>query len=312
MGNQTRDAALFNSQSPDRSDGNWDVSWIARFTPADNQAYELGLAQKTRSPNLYERYTWSSWQMAAFMNNVVGDGNGYFGDVKLQPEVALAASITADWHAADDERWSIVVTPYYTRVDDYIDAVQWNSASNVPRTAPVVDNFTVLRYANQSATLYGVDFSATGRLPGSDRFGAFSAGLVGSYARGENSDTDDSLYNIMPLNATLSLTQELGRWRNTIEGEFVAAKDDVSKVRNEMPTAGYGLMHLRGSYEQDRWSVELGIDNLFDRFHDDPLGGAYVGQGTTMTIPPAPNQPQWGTTVPAAGRSIYAGVSMKF
>ena len=312
LGNQTRDAALFNSQSRDRSDGNWDVSWIARFTPADTQAYELGLAQKTRSPNLYERYTWSSWQMAAFMNNVVGDGNGYFGDVRLQPEVARTASITADWHAADDERWRIVVTPYYTRVDDYIDAVQWNSTSNVPRAVPVVDNFTVLRYANQSATLYGVDLSASGRLASSDRFGAFTAGLVGSYARGENPDTDDNLYNIMPLNATLSLTQELGRWRNTIEGEFVAAKDDVSEVRNEMPTAGYGLVHLRSSYEHDRWSVELGIDNLFDRFYDDPLGGAYVGQGTTMTIPPAPNQPQWGTPVPAAGRSVYAGVSMKF
>ena len=116
----------------------------------------------------------------------------------------------------------------------------------------------------------------------------------------------------MPLNATLSLTQELGGWRNTIEGEFVAAKDDVSKVRNEMTTAGYGLVHLRSRYEQDRWSAELGIENLFDRAYDDPLGGAYVGQGTTMTIPPAPNQPQWGTPVPAAGRSVYAGVSMKF
>ena len=312
MGNQTRDAALFNSQSRDRSDSNWDVSWIARFTPADTQAYEFGLAQKTRSPNLYERYTWSSWQMAAFMNNVVGDGNGYFGDIQLQPEVARTASITADWHAADDERWSVVVTPYYTRVDDYIDAVQWNSTSNVPRTVPVVDNFTVLRYVNQAATLYGVDLSANGRLASSDRFGAFTASLVGSYARGENSDTDDNLYNIMPLNGTLSLTQELGGWRNTIEGEFVAAKDDVSKVRNEMTTAGYGLVHLRSRYEQDRWSAELGIENLFDRAYDDPLGGAYVGQGTTMTIPPAPNQPQWGTPVPAAGRSVYAGVSMKF
>ena len=31
-----------------------------------------------------------------------------------------------------------------------------------------------------------------------------------------------------------------------------------------------------------------------------------------MTIPPAPNQPQWGTPVPGPGRSIYAGVSIKF
>ena len=31
-----------------------------------------------------------------------------------------------------------------------------------------------------------------------------------------------------------------------------------------------------------------------------------------MTVPPVPNEPQWGTPVPGPGRSIYAGVSMKF
>jgi iron complex outermembrane receptor protein len=312
MGNQTRDAALFNSQSRDQSDDNWDLSWITRFTPAPTQAYEVGLAQKTRSPNLYERYTWSSWQMAAFMNNTVGDGNGYFGDVNLKPEVARTLSLTADWHDAGEERWNLRVTPYYTRVDDYIDAVQWDSAANVPRAVPVVDNFTVLRYMNQDATLYGVDFSGAGRLANSARFGMFSASLVGSYARGENDDTDDHLYNIMPLHATLALTQTLGAWRNALEGEFVAARDDVSEVRNEVPTAGYGLMHLRSRYERDRWSVEVGVENVLDRYYEPPLGGAYVAQGTTMTVPPAPNQPRWGTAVPGAGRSVYAGVSLKF
>ena len=151
MGNQTRDAALFNTKSRGKSDENWDLSWLARFTPADTQTYEIGLAQKTRSPNLYERYTWSTWQMAAFMNNFVGDGNGYVGDVNLKPEVARTASVTADWHDASSEQWSVKVTPYYTDVQDYIDAVQWDAATNAPRAVPVVGNFTVLRYANQSA-----------------------------------------------------------------------------------------------------------------------------------------------------------------
>ena len=97
-----------------------------------------------------------------------------------------------------------------------------------------------------------------------------------------------------------------------MEGEFVTAKDDVSRVRNEMQTAGYGLAHLRSGYERETWRVEIGIENLFDRFYELPLGGAYVGQGTTMTIPPVPNQPQWGTPVPGWGRSFYAGASMKF
>ena len=87
---------------------------------------------------------------------------------------------------------------------------------------------------------------------------------MASYTRGENQDTGDNLYNIMPLNATLALTQDLGPWRNTLEGVFVAAKDDVSQVRNEMQTAAYALANLRSRYEKKTWSVEIGIENLFD------------------------------------------------
>jgi iron complex outermembrane receptor protein len=116
----------------------------------------------------------------------------------------------------------------------------------------------------------------------------------------------------MPLDATVGITQSAGRWENTIEGEFASAKQLVSDVRNEMPTAGYGLLNLRSRYSHESWSVELGVENALDRYYDLPLGGAYVGQGTTMTIPPYPNQPQWGTPVPGAGRSIYASASLRF
>jgi len=41
-----------------------------------------------------------------------------------------------------------------------------------------------------------------------------------------------------------------------------------------------------------------------------PLGGAYLGQGTTMMInPPVGISPQWGTAVPGMSRSVYAGVN---
>lgn len=312
MGNQKRDAALFNSRDRNKTDNNWDLSWLARFAPEATQTYEIGLAQKTRSPNLYERYTWSSWQMAAFMNNFVGDGNGYVGNVDLDPEVARTLSLTADWHDADKETWGVKVTPYFTYVQDYIDAVQWDSMKNAPRTVPVVDDFTVLKYFNQSARLYGVDLSASYLVARGTPYGDFTLQGLASYTKGENEDTGDNLYNIMPLNVKLAFVHERGPWRNTLEGELVAAKDDISRVRNEMQTAGYGLFHLRSRYEKKTWSAELGVENLFDRLYDLPLGGAYVGQGTTMTIPPEPNQPQWGTPVPGPGRSFYAAVNIKF
>jgi iron complex outermembrane receptor protein len=309
---QLRDSTAFNAQSRSKTDHNLDLSWLGRFTPDATQNYEIGLAQKSRSPNLYERYTWSAWQMAALMNNFVGDGNGYFGDINLQPEVARTLSLTADWHDAGKEKWGFKVTPYYTQVRDYIDAVQWDAVTNAPRAVPVTNAFTVLKYTNQSARLFGIDLSGHALLASATGYGDFTFKGGVSYTRGENRDTGGNLYNIMPLNAKLAVTQKLGAWRNTVEGEFVAAKNDVSAVRNEIDTAGYGLIHLRSRYEQKGYSIDFGIENLFDRSYALPLGGAYTGQGTTMTNPALPNYPQWGTAVPGPGRSVYAGLNVKF
>ncbi|MFN3544816.1 MAG: TonB-dependent receptor [Thiobacillus sp.] len=302
--NQLIDSTTFNAADRSKTDRNWDLTALARYTPTAIQTYEIGVAQKTRSPNLYERYTWSTWQMAALMNNFVGDGNGYVGNLNLKPEVARTVSFTADWHDAGKAQWGVKLTPYYTHVKDYIDAVRLPGQTGTT-------NFVRLRYANQSARLYGADLSGHARVARGTAWGDFAARGTLSYVRGENRDTGDNLYNIMPLNAKLGLTQTYGRWRNAVEGELVARKDNVSAVRNEMQTPGYGLVHLRARYEEKRYSVDFGVENLFDRFYSLPLGGAYVGQGTTMTNPPPPNYPQWGTPVPGPGRSIYAGVNVK-
>ena len=39
------------------------------------------------------------------MNNFVGDGNGYVGNLDLKPEVANTVSVTGDWHDAEQEAW---------------------------------------------------------------------------------------------------------------------------------------------------------------------------------------------------------------
>lgn len=298
MGNQTTDAVAFNTAAHKKTDHNWDVSWLARFAENKSAAYETGLARKTRSPGLYERYTWSTWQMAAFMNNFVGDGNGYVGDINLKPEVAYTTHVSGEWRDAEGA-WRLKLSPYISHVDDYIDAICISGC--------VPNNFRVLRYANHDARLYGLDVEVESRLAKNTAWGDWLlSGYVG-YTRGRNLDTDDNLYNIMPLNAKLAVRQNLGGWEGKIEGEFVSEKDKRSSVRQEMRTEGYAFMHLRGTYKWKQAKFEFGVENVFDRGYDLPLGGAYVGQGTTMTIPPLPNQPQWGTPVPGPGRTFYLG-----
>lgn len=301
-GNQIADSTAFNNQDRSKTDHNWDLTALARFSPHATQTYELGLAQKTRSPNLYERYTWSTWSMAAVMNNFVGDGNGYVGNLNLKPEVAHTLSASADWHDADKKSWGVKITPYLTYVKDFVDA------QCLPGTTCTANQFNVLQYVNQSARLAGVDVSGHRRMAGSARLGELTLSGMLNYVRGENRDTGDNLYNIMPLNGKLALTQRKGAWSNTLEAQFVASKDEVSAVRNEIGTAGYGLLNVRSRYSYKQYSIDFGVENLLDRDYDLPLGGAYVGQGTTMSINGVP----WGIAVPGPGRSIYAGLNVKF
>ena len=306
MGSQARDADAFNALSHSSTDNNLDLTALAKYTVNTNYDIEFGFAHKTRSPNVYERFTWSTWSMAATMNNFVGDGNGYIGDVNLKPETANTVSATFDWHAADS-RWGFKATPYYTHVDDYIDAVQWNATTNTPATTLAKNSFSVLKYANQSARLYGIDLS--GHMPlAKTPLGDFGLKGLLNYTRGTNETTGDDLFNIMPLNAKLAVTQKTGGWDNSAELVMVQAKEDVSAMRNEIKTPGYSLINLRGGYAWKTVRVDFGVENLFDKFYYLPTGGAYTGQGTTMSMNGIP----YGIAVPGMGRSIYAGVSVKF
>lgn len=297
----------FNAADRSRTDHNIDLTALLRFTPDAQQTYEAGFARKTRSPNLYERYAWSTNNtMTMTMINWFGDGNGYVGNLDLKPEIANTISATASWHDAAREQWGFNVTPYYTFVQDYIDARRCSGGAMMTpcdrNNVTATTGFVNLQFVNQSAHLYGVDMSGYFPLLQGGPLGDLKMTGVLSYVRGRNPDSDDNLYHIMPLNAKLALVQRSGSWTNTVEGVFVDAKTRVSEVRNELETSGYGLLNLRSSYEWKQLRVDVGVENLFNRFYDSPLGGAYLGQRPMV----------YGTAVPGAGRSIYAGMNLRF
>ena len=299
MMNQKRDAVAFNNSDRNKTDNNWDVTAMGRYVANPNTDLEFGVARKVRSPNLYERYTWSTADMMTIMNNTVGDGNGYLGDVNLKSEKAYTVSTTLDWHAANRD-WELKATPYYTHVTDYIDAVQ---------LTPTTNAFTSLRYTNQSARLYGLDVS--GHMPlAQTGAGLFALKGLLNYTNGENRDTGDDLYNIMPLNGKLTLTHNYQDWDNALEVQMVKAKDHTSDARNEIKTAGYSLVNLRSSYNWKQARLDFGVENLFDKHYYLPLGGAYVGQGATMGMQNSPIG--WGTAVPGMGRSVNVGLTLKY
>ena len=304
------ESTAFNNADREKTDNNIDLTLLARYMPEDTSTIEFGYARKTRSPSLYERYTWSTGGMAMRMINWFGDGNGYVGNLELEPEIAHTISASFEWHDAAQEKRQLKVRPYYTYVDDYIDAARCSSVNNNcgVTNQTVTDEFVYLQFVNESARIYGMDVSGHTPLAENTSYGNFTVTGILNYVRGKNDTTEDNLYNMMPLNMKLALVQHVAKWTNTIEVEMVDDKTHVSETRNELETEAYNLLHLRTSREWKQMRLDVGIENVLDKFYNHPLGGAYLGQGKTMSGTDVP----WGVAVPGIGRSIYTAISYKF
>lgn len=297
-----QDADAFNARDHKKTDLNWDLTASARYVDSERATYDFGFSRKTRSPNLHERYIWSNEaMMAGLMNNWFGDLNSYVGDINLKPEVAYTLKVSADWHDAEKRDWQLKVVPFYTYVHDYINAAVNTSAN--PYNMSMLAGRQSLKFVNQDATLYGIDVSGRKLLGRAAGEWATRASL--SYVRAK-ADNDDNLYNIMPVNARLVLEHSLEGWSSSLETVLVGSKNKLSSVRAEQRTAGYALANFRTSYKLAK-SVRLdaGVDNLFDRQYNLPLGGLEYASADMM----AGGAPR---PLRAMGRSINAGVSMDF
>jgi iron complex outermembrane receptor protein len=299
-------ATRFNEADRRRVDRNWNVAAQVRYDPSARWSYELGYALKTRSPNLYERYAWSTNTMAMEMINFAGDGNFYVGHLGLKPETAHTVAAMLEVHDAERKQWGVAVSPHFSYVVDFIDARRLppevgGSTPTIVANQTLTNAFVYLQYANKTAQLYGVD--ATAHFPVVDlvALGTLHGRATLSGTRGRNLSTGDNLYHIPPLSAKLAVTHQLGRWTTTVEAETYAAKNKLSAVRNEFRTGGYTVVNLRTTYTWRRVTIEAGIDNLFDRFFLLPLGGAYIGQGPTMSGRAIP----WGVGIPGAARTFH-------
>ena len=294
-----RDSAAFNARSHSKTDINFDLTALARWKPIDTVDTEFGYTRKTRSPNLYERYAWSTGTMASRMISWAGDANGYVGDIDLKPEVAHTVSGTLALHDPARERWEAKVTPWYAYVENFIDADRHTQQLGTGA-------FPLLKFANHDASLWGIDVSGRTTLGSIGDFGQLSLSAAASYTHGENLDTHDGLYRIMPLNGRIALEHKLGAWGNSIELVAVSSKTDVSATRNEIKTPGYALLNWATHYQWGDVRFDLGIENIFDHKYFLPLGGVdfgdYKAGGSVGAI----------GALPGRGRTVYAGVAMRF
>ncbi|MDD2828582.1 MAG: TonB-dependent receptor [Sulfuricurvum sp.] len=304
--NDPVNAAYFNALEHKKTDSNYDVTATTKYEYSTSTDIELGFARKTRSPNMYERYAWAGSKpgitltnpmlMDMRMINWFGDGNGYVGNLDLKPEVANTISTTISFHDSADKEWGLKLTPYYTKVSDYVDIKLLTS------TGSGVTKRSYFQFVNTDAHLFGTDLSGYTTLWDNSNNGKGTLKGNLSYTRGFR-DNGGSLYHMMPLHAKVSLDRVSGAWNNGIDIESVAKKDSVDTLRNEPMTPGYAVVDLRTGYA---WTKELNMDlsvtNLFNQAYALPLGGVdLVNNGTNYTTP-----------LQGIGRSFNIAMSYKF
>jgi iron complex outermembrane receptor protein len=294
------DAAAFNALNRARTDIDLDLTALTRYEPNAQTTFEMGYARKTRAPNLYERYAWSTDWMTSGMINWFGDGNYYVGNVDLKPEVAHTVSGTASWHDAARKEWVIKVTPYQTYVRDYIDVNELGTQLYGMST------FSQLMFVNHNARIWGADLDASAALWKSLKYGRGELTTVGGWLHGRRLDTRTGLYQMMPLNARIGLKEKLRGFTGGPEIQMVDRKHDTDPLRFEQRTPGYTLVNLNAGYAWRHLRLEAGGSNLLNRWYYLPLGGVnfddfqasgWMGQILPLTGP---------------GRSFYVGMSVPF
>ena len=298
--NQATDSAAFNNSDRSKTDHNIDVSILSKFTPKKSSSIEFGYTMKTRSPNLYQRYTWSTWTMAANMNNLFGDGNGYVGNVNLKPETAHKIGFLID-HQDLNGDWMFKVNPFYSYINDYIDAENTSASRS--------DGYRNLKFHNHDATIAGIDIAAKRQIFKNTSLGNYDLFAKFNYQRGRNLDNSSDLYNLMPVNLSLGLNHAKNNWKNSFVVKLVDKKDKVDTVRQERETSSFAVADFYTSYQLQSFEIAGSIENIFDRMHDNPLGGEYIGQGATMSTGVSRAT---GTQTPGIGRSINISIAYLF
>jgi iron complex outermembrane receptor protein len=294
------DAATFNALSRARTDVDIDLTAMGRYEPNPYSTFEMGYARKTRAPNLYERYAWSTDWMTSGMINWFGDGNYYVGNVDLKPEVAHTVSGTASWHDRARKVWELKITPYQTYIRDYIDVNELATQTYGEST------FSQLQFANHDARIYGADLTGAVAVWDSATYGRGEISGVAGWLHGRRLDTRTGLYQMMPLNTRIGFTEKLKGWTAGPDVQLVDRKSAVDPLRFEQKTPGYTLLNFNAGYQWRHLRIDAGANNLLNKYYYLPLGGVnfddFQASGWTSQI----------MALTGPGRSFYIGMTVLF
>jgi len=235
-----------------------------------------GVGRSHRTPESTERY--------------IQGGPTFFGNPHLEPTANTEADLGFRYERGP---WTFQAKGFYSRLDDYI--------------YQVITQAGYQTYANIDARIWGGDITASLDLaPGL----SVEGGLAYQRGRKENqpeNNPDRDLGQIAPMKGRLALVYDrehsLGAGRIGLSGtiEWIHSEEarDIDETVGEKHLPEWDVLNLRGGCRLGPYSLNLGVDNVFDREYAVANSYEWDVIGGTGAAPAIVNEP---------GRFFYASL----
>lgn len=239
------------------------------YTPLAGLELFGGVARGTRTPDQQELF------LDVPVTAPSAAMNYWHGNRDLDATVNHQADLGARFST---RRFYANASLFYSDLTDYINFEQ------VPGTFEK-------SYRNVHASMWGGELGSQLSLE-NDLYlrGSFS------YVRGRNESGDRPLAEIPPMRGTAALRYDDGTWFLEVAENLAARQDRVDRALSESQTPGWATTDLKAGASYGRFTVNAGIENLFDREYYSHLSYA--------------RDPfQGGVKVPENGRYLYLAVT---
>jgi iron complex outermembrane receptor protein len=240
----------------------------------------VGLGHSVRVPDAQERY-FALRRM----------GTDWVGNPELKPSKNTELDLGIK-HSTD--RTLIKAAAFYSYVQDYITVHNQSKVNNV------VPNNNARSYENVDAQFFGgeVDLrlSLTQEL---FLFGGMSYVQARKETKPEKNIRSSRVAEIPPLKTRLALRYDRGMYFGEVETILSATQNRVDTDLNEQKTSGYGVVNIKVGGNFKGFTINAGIDNVFDKKYYEYL--SYLRDPFAT-----------GVKVPEPGRTFYVNVSYTF
>lgn len=248
----------------------------ANYFIAEDSMFFGGVGRSHRTPTSCERY--------------IQGNSGFFGNPGLKPTANTEVDLGFRHESA---AVAFQVKTFYSDLKDYI--YQENNVRGYKT------------YANIDAHIYGGDMTADINLvePVSLGMGiAWQRGLKDTYP---DSNSDGDLGQIAPVKSRISLkynkanpfgTNETGVF-GSVEWVCSGKAQDIDTDAGEKPLSSWNIVNLRAGCTFGSWTLNLGVDNLFDREYTVVNSYEWDVVGGSGANPAIVNEP---------GRFLYASL----